>query len=164
MKKWNEWSNKGGFMIYKHILVAVDGSKTSELAFKEAVKLAKALHSKLRILHVIEKLPDHIALAVDVIKYQTISNKQAEILLKKFLQIATKHKISAETELIEIVTFKDKVSQKILKSAKAWKANLLIIGTHGRTGLSHFLLGSVAEEILKTTKLPVLIIHDSKHL
>lgn len=146
-------------MSYKRIVAAVDGSKISNLVFKEALYLAKALHSKLYILHIIERLPDHVAYAIDVSKYQLQATKAGEKLLAKFDALAKKNKISTETKLIEIINFKDNVSNKILKATKSWKADLLVMGTHGRTGFSHFMLGSVTEETLKTLKTPILIIH-----
>lgn len=146
-------------MPYNRILVAVDGSKTSNLAFKEAVQLAKALRSKLCIVHIIERLPDHVAYAIDVSKYQKQATKTGEKLLANFCTIAKKNKVSTETKLIEILDFKKSVSNKILKITKSWKADLLVMGTHGRTGFNHFMLGSVAEETLKMLKIPMLIVH-----
>lgn len=145
-------------MSYKRILVAVDGSKTSRLAFNEALQLAKALQAKLCIVHVIEKLPDHIAFAIDVVKYQMLANKKSELLLKKFHALAVKNKISTDIKLIEILDFKESISKKILQTVKSWRANLLVMGTHGRTGVSRMMLGSVAEETLKTSTIPILLI------
>ena len=145
-------------MLYKHIAVAIDGSKTSNLAFKEAISLAKALKAKLYIVHVIERLPDHISYAIDVSKFQMQAIKTGEMLLNKFNDLAKKNKISTKTKLIEIFDFKNSVSNVILQTAKSWKADLLVMGTHGRSGFSHFLLGSVAEETLKKSVIPLLIV------
>lgn len=72
-------------MTYKRILVAVDESKTSQIAFKEAINFIKPLHAKLCIFHVIEKLPNHVAYAIDVIKYQklVVNSKKTAKGLKK---------------------------------------------------------------------------------
>ncbi len=145
-------------MLYKRILVAVDGSKTSLRAFDEALKLAKASHAKLCILHIIERLPDHVAFAIDVNKYQLLANKNAKKLLDKFKKMATKNKVPVETKLIEIINYKESIAKKIIQSTKSWKANLLVIGTHGFTGFSRLMLGSVAEVILKSATTPVLIV------
>lgn len=144
-------------MTYKRILVAVDGSKTSQVAFKEALHLAKAYRAKLYILHVIERLPDHVAYAINVQEYQTSAHENAMQLLKKFSQLAIKQKIPYETKLIEIINFKETVAKKILKTIKSLKADVLVMGTHGRTGFSRFMLGSVAEELLKTSPIPLLV-------
>jgi len=145
-------------MKYKRILIAVDADKTSELAFKEAMTLAKELKAKLCILHVMEKLPDQIAYAVDVTKYQLLAQKEAEKILNKYRTLAVKNKIATETKLIEIINFKESIPKKIIKFIKSWKANLLVMGTHGRTGLPRFMLGSVAEEMLKTCPIPMLCV------
>ena len=149
-------------MSYKRILVAIDGSKTSTLAFKEALYLAKKLQAKLCIIHIIERLPDHIAYAIDVVKYQMLANKKGEMLLEKFYKLATKNKVKAETKFIEIQGFKESVSKKILQTTKSWRANLLVMGTHGRTGFNRLLLGSVAEETLKTATKPILLVRSKE--
>ncbi len=51
-------------------------------------------------------------------------------------------------------------AQTILEQAAAWHPDLIVIGTHGRTGLAHFLNGSVAEEVVRNARLPVLVVHE----
>lgn len=145
-------------MLYKRILIPMDGSKTSMLAFQEAISLAKTMHAKLCILHVIEKIPDLISFPIDVGQYRALATKNGKKLLEKFKKTAIKHKIPTEIKLIESKDFKQKVSTKISQAAKSWKANVLVMGTHGRSGFNRFMLGSVAEEILKTTKIPILLV------
>lgn len=145
-------------MNYKRILVAVDGSKTSALAFQEAITQAKAFKATLCIVHVIEKLPTHVAYAIDVAKYQDIALKAAQKTLEKYSKLAAKNKIPAKTRLIEIINYKDSISKKILQAVKKSKADLLVMGTHGRTGFSRFMLGSVAEETLKSCSVPMLLL------
>lgn len=149
-------------MSYKKIIVAVDGSKISDLAFKEAVKLAKTLKAKLRVLHMVEHFPAHVAYAINVNKYQAMASKNAKELLNKYKNAALKNKVIAEGQLIEAKDFRTSAAKMILQAAKKWRANLLVMGTHGRTGFSHFMLGSVAEEILKSANVPVLVVSGPK--
>lgn len=51
-------------------------------------------------------------------------------------------------------------AQMILEQAAAWQPDLIVMGTHGRTGLAHFLNGSVAEEVVRNARLPVLVVHE----
>lgn len=146
----------------KRILVAVDGSKTSLLAFKEAMNLAKGLQAKLCIFNILEKLPDRTIYAIDVIKYQKLAREKSQKLLNKLLLTAKKNKISAEAELIEILHFEDTIANKICKKAKKWKADLLVTGTHGYKGFNRFILGSVADELIKTSPVPVLVVKAKK--
>lgn len=145
-------------MNHKRILAAVDGGKPSELAFQEALKQAKAFKATLFIVHVVEKLPTHVAYAIDVIEYQNLSLINAKKTLERYLKLAAKKKIKAKAQLIEIVNYKDSISKKILLAVKKNKADLLVMGTHGRTGLSRLMLGSVAEETLKNSPVPILLL------
>ena len=54
-------------------------------------------------------------------------------------------------------------AEAILEQAATWHPDLIVMGTHGRTGLAHFLNGSVAEEVVRNARLPVLVVHEEVH-
>ncbi len=77
---------------------------------------------------------------------------------------ATARKLHADCEslLVEMKSPQDRVSEKIIEAAKAWPADLLVIGTHGRRGVHHLFLGSVAEEVIHIAPMPILLLR-GKH-
>lgn len=147
-------------MVYKHILVAVDGSETSESALIQAAQLAKEQKSSLLIINVVNEYFDH-----ELILYN-ISPKQfdkeliveGQYILNKMKQIAEKIGVQAETSMLELRSRKDRIAEKILEATKDYNADLLVIGSHGRHGFSHFFLGSIAEGVIRIASIPVLVI------
>lgn len=147
-------------MIYKHILVAVDGSDTSILALNEAIRLAKDQKGKLRIIHVLdEQFVDDTYLENNDYEGTFASlRKKGQHVLNTMTTIAQTSKIGFESKLIEMISFKGEVADKIMEEAKSWPADLIVIGTHGRHGFNHLLMGSVAEGVIRITTMPVLLI------
>lgn len=145
--------------MYHNILVSVDGSHTSEIALQEAAKLAKELNGKLRIVHVVEtvnfnldsQFPDPNAI------WEAMRNS-AEDLLAKAQATARGAGVEAEARLIEIDTLGRRVPEVIAEEAQTWPADVIVIGTHGRRGISHLFLGSVAEGVVRVATKPVLLI------
>lgn len=144
--------------MYQRILVPVDGSATSGQALREAIKLA-AGKAQLRLVHVIEEIYpldtegyayiDHIAL-------QEAVRHTGERVLAQAAKEAQRLGVTAETVLLEAGG--ERVADVIDGEAKNWPADLIVIGTHGRSGLSRLLLGSVAEGVARGTSVPVLLI------
>ena len=145
--------------MYQHILVAVDGSSSSDRALQEAVKLAGELKSRLRILVVVE--PILLAGEQQYIDYNEIHKAvvgYGRDVLKKAGDTAQKAGIEAETALIESKGFGERVADVIAHEADARGADLIVIGTHGRRGFNHLLMGSVAERVVRIATKPVLLI------
>ena len=145
--------------MYQHILVAVDGSSTSDRALQEALKLAKELKSKLRIVVVVEQVL--LTQEVQYIDYNEIHKAvvgYGRNMLKKAGDAAHKAGVEAETRLIESKGFGERVTDVIAHEADAWPADLIVIGTHGRRGFNHLLMGSVAEGVVRIATKPVLLI------
>ncbi len=150
-------------MSYKRIFVAVDGSETSELAVVEASHLASILKAKMCVIIILEEFPIYnAAFGIDLIQYQERIRKDAEAILNRMLELAKKSGVSAEAQLIEMTMREWKISEKILEAAQNWRSDLLVIGTHGRRGFRRFLLGSVAEEIIRTSSIPILLIRSKE--
>jgi nucleotide-binding universal stress UspA family protein len=144
--------------MYRRILVAVDGSKTSNLALKEAVKLAKEQRATLRLLHVVDQTTVHTT----EVPYwfddyeKTMRDAGLRELAKCAASVKTA-RVKIDTKLV--VARMQNIGDTINKEAKRWAANLIVIGTHGRRGFDRLLLGSVAERVIRRAVKPVLIIH-----
>jgi nucleotide-binding universal stress UspA family protein len=83
--------------------------------------------------------------------------KTGQDILDKAGAVAREAGVSAETALIKIDTLGQRIPQMIAADAEAWPADLIVIGTHGRRGLSHLFLGSVAEGVARVASKPVLL-------
>lgn len=144
--------------MYQRILVPLDGSPTSERALQEAIKLADG-KSKLRLIYVIEATYPLDAVAYTLIDHAALQEairKTGERALAKAAEKVQRSGMTAETELLDVPA--ERVSAVIDSDALNWKADLIVIGTHGRSGLNRLLLGSVAEEVVRGTPLPVLLV------
>jgi len=145
--------------MYKRILVAADGSNTSNVALEEAVRLTKELKAQLRIITVVEELIlDGSAEYVDINEVRKAVVHYGEEALKKAKAAAQASGVEAETKLVQIKRFGDRVTDAIAREADAWPADLIVIGTHGRRGFNHLLMGSVAEGVVRVATKPVLLI------
>jgi nucleotide-binding universal stress UspA family protein len=144
--------------MYQRILVPIDGSATSERALQEAIKLADG-KAQLRLIYVIEgTYPlDSVAYAlIDHAALQDATRKTGERALAQAAEKVQRSGMTAETALLDVPA--ERVSAVIDSDALNWKADLIVIGTHGRSGLNRLLLGSVAEEVVRGTSLPVLLV------
>ncbi|MDD5404625.1 MAG: universal stress protein [Sulfuricella sp.] len=145
--------------MYRNILVAVDGSHTSEIALQEAVKLAGELHGQLRILHAVDTVNLNLGTEFpDPVEIMDIMIRSGEEILRKAQKDAREAGVQAETRLVEIDTLGRRVPEVIAAEAESWPADLIVIGTHGRRGISHLFLGSVAEGVIRVATKPVLLI------
>ena len=145
--------------MFKRILVAVDGSSTSDQALQEAIKLAKELQAQLRIVHAVD-LRD-IYLSADFVDPLELSNvviKGGQEILRKAEAVAKSTGITVETRLLTIDTMGQRIPEMIAADAETWQADLIVICTHGRSGLSRLLMGSVAEGVVRVATKPVLLI------
>ena len=145
--------------MFKRILVAVDGSHTAELALQEAIKLAAEVRAQLRIVHVVDivnlNLSTEFPNPTEIWDAMTKAGKE---ILRKAAAAANEAGIAVESGLIEIDTLGQRIPEVIAADADAWSAELVVIGTHGRRGLSRLLMGSVAEGVVRVATKPVLLI------
>lgn len=143
--------------MYQRILIPVDGSPTSDRALGEAIALARQQNAQLQLLHVIEEI--HFVDIESFISYaelqETMRNSGNKVLTQA--QTAVQQTgMTAETKLLEASG--KRVANVIVAEAERWPADLIVIGTHGRTGFSRLLFGSVAEGVVRTAPVPVLLI------
>jgi nucleotide-binding universal stress UspA family protein len=150
--------------MYEKILVPLDGSPTALRGFEEAVALARALGSKLVLMHVIDTFPVAVEM-VPTTTWQEISDglrQQGETLLAKASETAANHGVAAETRLVEART--ERVADTIVQEARDAGCDLVVMGTHGRRGFNRVLMGSDAEIVLRHCPLPVLLVrHPEAH-
>ena len=144
--------------MYAKILVPLDGSATAHRGFEEAVALARALGSTLVLTHVVDTFP----IAVEMITtttWQEIGDglrKHGQTLLDTACQTATTHGVEAEPQLVEAGG--ERVADILLAQARDSGCDLIVMGTHGRRGFSHAMLGSDAERVLHEAPVPVLLV------
>ena len=145
--------------MYRRILVAVDGSKPSNLALKEAIKLAKGQRATLRLLHVVDESPMYMTGEMPYLidDYQKAMSEAGRKELAKWAARAKAAGVKSDTKLVFALA--QSIGDVINKEAKRWSANLIVIGTHGRRGFNHLLLGSVAERVIRLGKKPILVVH-----
>lgn len=135
-----------------HILMAYDFSPTSTLALDEAIALAQKLQARLDLLHVIPY--NEVSRLVDLIPHlDQVENKIRDNVEGEFKKIQGNYPHQAFTTHIRIGS----PAKEIVQFAEAGPYDLIIVGSHGRTGLKRFFLGSIAESVLRHSRLPVFI-------
>ena len=144
--------------MFKQILVAVDGSHTSGLALQEAIKLGKEFQSALRVVHVVDEVSLNWPESGDFLAVTETFRKAGQMILDKAKDEMQKAGLTPEAKLLEIETLGHRVAEVIAAEAEKWPADLIVIGSHGRRGVSRLLLGSVAEGVSRLSHTPVLII------
>lgn len=144
--------------MYQRILVAIDGSATAERALQEAIRLA-AGKARLRLVYVIEAVYPLDAEGYAYIDYEALQeavHSTGERTLAQAVETVRRSGITAETALLDASG--ERVASVIDGEALNWKADLIVIGTLGRSGLSRLLLGSVAEGVVRGASVPVLLV------
>lgn len=143
--------------MYQRILVPIDGSSTSERALQEAIKLIDSQPVQLRLVYVVDDLQFLNAEGyVDYAELRELTRKIGERALVKSEEVARQADITVETSLLEANG--ERIARVIDNEALAWGADLIVIGTHGRTGFNHLLFGSVAEGVVRGASVPVLLV------
>jgi len=139
------------------ILVAVDFSEHAQRALDEAIGLAKKFGAELHLLHCYESYPAAaIGFPYNVTMPENLEREireAAEARLATWREKATAHEARAEQHLVT-----DLPSHGIVALAEKLPADLIVMGTHGLTGLKHALLGSVAERVIRHAPCPVLTV------
>ncbi|MEN8991339.1 universal stress protein [Avibacterium paragallinarum] len=145
-------------MSYQNILVPVDGSEISFSAVKKAAIIAKAFNSQLTLISLVAEDPftdaDFYYSSSIMKEYFVQAYANAESALKEAVQITTEVGVEAQSKII-----KGQVSAEgVVEAANEVKADLIVMGSHGRKGFKKMLLGSFAQDILSNTELPVLVV------
>jgi universal stress protein A len=142
----------------KRILVPVDFSPCSQRALAYARQLAKSFDAELLLLHIVE--PAYRADAADVY----VATPQGSALLAEHVRLAREQLRRLATDLanggcgVRSMVKRGAPAQAITQVAGRVRAQLIVMGTYGRTGLSHLLMGSVAERVVRSAPCPVLTV------
>ncbi|OGA03593.1 MAG: hypothetical protein A2W68_19295 [Betaproteobacteria bacterium RIFCSPLOWO2_02_64_14] len=146
--------------MYRRILVPIDGSPTSMQGLKEAIRLGADQRARLHVLHVVDELIvvqslDAFAMsnAGDLIESLREAGRKA---LAEATALTRRHRVKADIRMLDSHTLR--VCDVIVDEAKKWRADLIVMGTHGRRGMTRMLLGSDAEGVLRNTPVPVLLV------
>lgn len=144
--------------MFRTILVPVDGSATANLGLDEAIGLASDLKATLCVLHVVEE--NALVQGLDVPVYieglaDALRDAGRKILAKAVAR-AEKRGVTARAVLTE--TMSRSVADLILAEAKKCRADLIVLGTHGRRGLARVVMGSDAEGVVRAAPVPVLLV------
>lgn len=140
--------------MYSRIAIPVDGSATSDSALAAALKFAHEQGATVRLIHVCESL--RYILAEGPVDLAFEVRRQGERIISAAAVKAGNAGVPAETALIE--TTDQRVEEAIVEAARSWGADLIVMGTHGRRGFEHLVLGSVAEGVLRRAIVPVLLL------
>lgn len=144
-------------MAYQNILVPVDGSETSYAAVAQAAELAKAFGGKITVVQVLALDPYIAAEYISATQTNDLIERARTSVLKTLEEAAAKFSdlgIPVEAKLLE----GQLVHREIIREAETSKADLIVIGSHGRTGLKRLFLGSVAQSVLGEAHIPVLVV------
>jgi len=141
-------------MAYSNILIAIDGSECSMNAAKKGIELAKDLSANVILLSVVDmtSMVDNAAVGAIIDKdvegvFEEETDKLLDKTMKKFPYEKTA-KISEEG-----------IAKEAINSvAEKHKVDLIVMGTHGRKGLNHLFMGSVAEYVVRHSKIPVMVV------
>jgi nucleotide-binding universal stress UspA family protein len=147
--------------MYKRILVPIDGSGTSKKALTAAVVLAREHSASIHIVHVCDETPVYVSMETlpfpPAAVMESMRNEGERILFDAVTS-AQESGVEADSQLVAIRHADQRVSEAIEQEAENWNADLIVIGTHGRRGFRRLLLGSVAENLIRISTKPVLLI------
>jgi len=146
--------------MYKRILVAVDGSANAANALQHAAELASGLAASLRLIHVVDMglMPYGPELGLDIDALLESRYAAAEKLLADARDSVQQTGLEVETRLVDTALPTVHVATTIAEDAVSAKADLVVLGTHGRRGVERWLLGSVAEGVARRSTVPVLLV------
>ena len=140
----------------KNILLPTDFSKLSLTAAQYAIDLAKQYDAKIHLLHVIEKTPPILAIhSLDLSEekiLKSIEDDAKTSLDKAVIKIQNEHGIEVDSVLRKGLDY-----EEIVSYSQKNNIDVIVIATHGRTGILHTLIGSVAEKVIRYAKCPVLV-------
>lgn len=141
--------------MFKRILVPVDGSQTSNKALATALGLARECGAVVRLVHAIDDLAliSGYDYSVDLL---SVARNQAHGLLADAMAIARSSGVQSDSVLAEIPDVR--LGETVAIQAREWEADLIVLGTHGRKGLGRVLMGSGAEQVIRTAPVPVLVV------
>ena len=135
------------------IMVPVDFSSYSKQAVNYAAMIAKKFNAGIVVAHVIDSLSYSVTDTLKVIEHRRALETIAGTLLDNLSKQLREKNLKVKTYLVRGAPYRE-----ILKKTQLEKVDLIVMGTHGRTGVAHLLLGSVAERVVRLSPCPVLTV------
>ena len=145
--------------MYKKILVPLDGSEFSRKALDHAEKLAKIFNSELLLLQVVPFMP--IYGSPELVTPLIVDEKQKEA-AEKYLNNLSEDLRKRGMKVTSAVKTGQQVPLEIIDFAKASGADLIVMSTHGRSGITRWVLGSVTHKVLTRGETPVLLLRSKQ--
>jgi nucleotide-binding universal stress UspA family protein len=146
--------------MFKNILVPTDGSALSRKAAKQAVALAKAVRGRITALHVAP--PYNMYITEDYVPVNYTFRKDYVATTKKaaqqYLSAVQKMARAAGVRCQGVYVTDDFPAQAIVRAARRYKCNAILMASHGRRGLNKVLLGSETQKVLASAKVPVIVV------
>lgn len=142
---------------YRRILVPVDGSEPSNRALTTALQLARDAGGRVCVLHDIDELQYLVPYADPGALIEAVRSQGRQV-LRAALAMCASAGVPADSLLVEGVG--RRLGEAVADQAVSWNADLVVIGSHGRRGLKRVLLGSGAEQILRLSPVPTLVVRD----
>jgi len=143
---------------FKKILVPVDFTEYSDQAISYAEMLAKTFHAEILLFHVIEQFTYSVSDTIQVMDHYTTLKKIAQQMLDNKKKQLGKKGLGVKT-----LVLKGNPAMEIVKQSRKKGANLIVMGSHGRTGVQHMVLGSVAERVVRMASCPVLTVKSERN-
>jgi nucleotide-binding universal stress UspA family protein len=145
---------------FSRILMPIDGSEASNTALACALRIAKDDNARLRLIHAVNELAAFMGEPEGAGDYPGEVMRRARAAGEKVLAdaaaAASAAGVQAEAEFIEAPG--ERLGDTVVKDASRWNADLIVMGTHGRRGISRVLLGSGAEQVVRLSTVPVLTV------
>ncbi len=142
--------------MYKRILVPVDGSPTSTRGLDEAIRLAKLTGASIRLVHVLDQMVFMTGMETYTLDVIGILKEAGERIVQEMKARVAAGGIEATSFVSEALA--GRVCDVVAEQAKAFDADLIVLGTHGRRGVGRLLIGSDAEQIVRNASVPVLLV------
>ena len=140
--------------MYRHILIPTDGSELAERGVTHGLALAKSLGAKVSVIFVVEPFSEMKGRFLETIaRYVELRKEQARSVLDRAANAAKEAGVSCETVQVE----NEQPHQAIIAAAEDKGCDLIVMSSHGRSGLSMLLIGSVTNKVLTYAKAPVLV-------
>jgi|KBSMisStandDraft_5_1062788.scaffolds.fasta_scaffold138747_3 universal stress protein A len=140
-------------MTFNRILIAVDDEPVAAHAVEIGIALAHSLHANAALIHVMER-PVPVGADIGVPPAELGSHTRSE---GRRLLSGVRHRLSLRPVVQEFLE-SGNPSAEIVKAAKTWPADLIVVGSHGRGGMERIFMGSVAELVMRHAPCPVLVV------
>ncbi len=144
--------------MYQRILVPIDGSATSSRGLQEALSLARTCRASLVLLHVVEYAPVMLEMATSS-TWELVARDlqtQGQDLVDAARREALAQGIACEAHVVDAAALR--VCDVVVEQARQHRCDIVVMGTHGRRGVAHALIGSDAERVIRLSPVPVLLV------